>query len=426
MGLHNPLAKQPESYRKKRDFTFKKTLGQGTFGAVRSATWKTANPPINVAVKVISKKTLMGHDEIVKGEMNVLKGLDHPVVVKFLDWFESKDKYYLVFEEATGGELFERILARGRFTELDACRTIRAVLSAIQYLHHHNIVHRDVKPENILYRTQAEDANVVLVDFGIAQHLEADDELLTNVCGSYGYAAPEVLAKKGHGKAVDLWSLGIITYTMLCGYTPFRSDDPAKLAAETQRGKIEFHDRYWRNISAEAKDFVKACLTVDPAQRITADDAMRHPWFVEHNKDTQAVHDISVGLRENYRKRWKTAINAVRASTKFRTFAALAADAKAKEATAEDGGATTASGSPLSASDADASGHIATDWESSGDDDDGFLTPDEEHAEKRRSKQLAQHGTTPQDGAEPASPSSPSSGVREKVADLGHRLEKAL
>lgn len=242
MGIHNPLAKQPESYKKKRDFVFKKTLGEGTFGAVRSATWKTANPPIDVAVKVISKKILMGHDEIVKGEMDVLKGLDHPVVVKFLDWFESKDKvsvrnkylewaqsvqhfnssrrlrfhhqYYLVFEEATGGELFERILSRGRFTELDACRTIRAVLSAIQYLHHHNIVHRDVKPENILYRTEAEDANVVLVDFGIAQHLEADDELLTNVCGSYGYAAPEILAKKGHGKAVDLWSLGVITYTM--------------------------------------------------------------------------------------------------------------------------------------------------------------------------------------------------------------------
>lgn len=123
-------------------------------------------------------------------------------------------QYYLVFEEATGGELFDRILSRGRFTELDACRTIRAVLSAVQYLHHHNIVHRDVKPENILYRTEAEDANVVLVDFGIAKHLEADDELLTNVCGSYGYAAPEILSKKGHGKPVDLWSLGVITYTM--------------------------------------------------------------------------------------------------------------------------------------------------------------------------------------------------------------------
>ncbi|SJX66325.1 probable CMK1-Ca2+/calmodulin-dependent ser/thr protein kinase type I [Sporisorium reilianum f. sp. reilianum] len=328
MPFHNPLARQPESYVKKKEYEFKKTLGEGTFGIVRSATWKAADPPIGVAVKVISKRILRGHDEIVKDEMNVLKGLDQPHVVKFLDWFESKDKYYLVFEEATGGELFERILARGRFTELDACRTIRAVLSAIQYLHHHNIVHRDIKPENILYRTKAEDANVVLVDFGIAAHMKDDDEVLTSVCGSFGYAAPEILAKKGHGKAVDMWSLGVITYTMLCGYTPFRSDDAAALAAETQRGKVEFHDRYWKNVSAEAKDFVKACLTVDPKKRLTADQGMAHAWLTEHSEETQGVHDISAGLRENYRKRWKSAIAAVRASTKFRTFAQLASESR--------------------------------------------------------------------------------------------------
>ncbi|EST07322.1 Protein kinase domain protein [Kalmanozyma brasiliensis GHG001] len=339
MPFHNPLAKQPESYVKKKEYTFNKTLGEGTFGIVRSATWKAADPPINVAVKVISKRILRGHDEIVKDEMNVLKGLDQPHVVKFLDWFESKDKYYLVFEEATGGELFERILSRGRFTELDACRTIRSVLSAIQYLHHHKIVHRDIKPENILYRTKEEDANVVLVDFGIAAHMKDDDEVLTSVCGSFGYAAPEILAKKGHGKAVDMWSLGVITYTMLCGYTPFRSDDAAALAAETQRGKIEFHDRYWKNVSQEAKDFVKACLTVDPKKRITADEGMAHPWLTEHSAETQGTHDISAGLRENYRKRWKSAIAAVRASTKFRTFAQLASESRsASQSSLQTGG----------------------------------------------------------------------------------------
>lgn len=189
-------------------------------------------------------------------------------------------------------------------------------------------MHRDIKPENILYRTKAEDANVVLVDFGIAAHMKDDDEVLTSVCGSFGYAAPEILAKKGHGKAVDMWSLGVITYTMLCGYTPFRSDDAAALAAETQRGKVEFHDRYWKNVSAEAKDFVKACLTVDPKKRLTADQGMAHPWLTEHSEETQGVHDISAGLRENYRKRWKSAIAAVRASTKFRTFAQLASESR--------------------------------------------------------------------------------------------------
>lgn len=158
--------------------------------------------------------------------------------------------------------------------------------------------------------------------------MKSDDELLTSVCGSFGYAAPEILAKKGHGKAVDMWSLGVITYTMLCGYTPFRSDDPAALAAETQRGKVEFHDRYWKNVSNEAKDFVKACLTVDPKKRLTADQGMAHPWLTEHKEETQGSHDISAGLRENYRKRWKSAIAAVRASTKFRTFAQLASESR--------------------------------------------------------------------------------------------------
>ncbi len=122
-----------------------------------------------------------------------------------MDWFESKDKFYLVFEEATGGELFDRIISRGRFTEADACNTIRAVLSAIQYLHHHHIVHRDVKPENILYRTKEEDAMLFWSILVLQDILQNDDEVLTNVCGSFGYCAPEILSKKGHGKAVDLW-----------------------------------------------------------------------------------------------------------------------------------------------------------------------------------------------------------------------------
>lgn len=123
-------------------------------------------------------------------------------------------QFYLVFEEAEGGELFDR-LARGRFTEADACRTIWVVLDAIAYMHHHNTVHRDIKPENILYRTHAEDSNIVLVDFGIAAHIrnyEGTD--LHGFCGSVGYAAPEVIAKKHYGKQVDIWGLGVVTYTM--------------------------------------------------------------------------------------------------------------------------------------------------------------------------------------------------------------------
>lgn len=234
----------------------------------------------------------------------------------------------------------------------------------------------------------------------------------------------------------------------LCGYTPFRSDDPAKLAAETQRGKIEFHDRYWRNITPEAKEFVKACLTVDASKRITADEAMKHKWLVEH-KDDHASHDISIGLRENYRKRWKTAINAVRASTKFRTFAALAADNKDKadgEAVQGGPGAETAQVENKAASslpsarhrmysdDEDASrvSEIETEEEDSDDDDDdgsGWQTPNEEE-EKRRSQlsQKTEPARSPQspDGKEGSDTPTSSHNMKERVASLGQKLQNAL
>ena len=230
-----------------------------------------------------------------------------------------------MFEEADGGELFDR-LARGKFTELDACRTIHVVVDAIAYMHRHNTVHRDIKPENILYRTPAEDANIVLVDFGIAAHLRNNSNHdLHGLCGSVGYAAPEVIARQGHGKPVDIWGLGVVTYATLCGYAPFSSADPDLFRKQLERGQIEFHEKYWSSVSPEAIDFVKRCLTLDPEKRITAEEALAHPWFkmvLEHDGDQ--TQDISAGLRDNYRSKWKTAIAAVRATQKFNQAAEIA------------------------------------------------------------------------------------------------------
>lgn len=136
-----------------------------------------------------------------------------------------------------------------------------------------------MKPENLLYLTPGPHSPLVLADFGIAKMLDTPTEVLTSMAGSFGYAAPEVMLKQGHGKAVDLWSMGVITYTLLCGYSPFRSENLSDLIDETRSGKITFHDRYWKDVSKDAKDFIISLLQPDPSKRPTSDAALKHPWL---------------------------------------------------------------------------------------------------------------------------------------------------
>lgn len=162
----------------------------------------------------------------------------------------------------------------------------------------------DLKPENLLYLTPDLDSQLVLADFGIAKMLDNPAEVLTSMAGSFGYAAPEVMLKQGHGKAVDVWSLVVITYTLLCGYSPFRSENMTDLIEECRSGRVIFHERYWKDVSKDAKDFILSLLQVDPSQRPASEEALKHPWLKgESASDRDLLPEIRAYIARSRLKR---------------------------------------------------------------------------------------------------------------------------
>ncbi|KAK3825553.1 MAG: kinase-like domain-containing protein [Benniella sp.] len=319
MTLSTLLHLQPPTYERKKNYDFSNDLGTGTYGTVKKAWSRSAKK--DVAVKVILKKTVKGHEDMVHKEIDVLKDLNHPNIVNFLDWFESRDKYYLVFDLATGGELFDRICEQGRFTENNAATIMKEVIQAVEYLHSKNVVHRDLKPENLLYENERPDSKLMLVDFGISKVMDSDDQVLTTMCGSYGYAAPEVLLRRGHGKPVDMWSIGVITYTLLCGYAPFQAETDQQLVSEIARCNVVFHERYWRDVSVEARDFIKCLLRASPEKRLTATEALQHKWITtETGTDVDLLDNVREGF--NAKKMFRKTVKAVAMINRLRSITA--------------------------------------------------------------------------------------------------------
>lgn len=339
-SLLHRVSGQPDNYKLKSEYRMGKTLGAGTFGVVKRATHIPTNE--DVAIKIILKKTLHGNEQMVLDELNLLKKMDHPHIVRFKAWFESREKYYIVTQLATGGELFDRICDYGKFTEKDGVASIREVLDAIQYLHAQDIVHRDLKPENLLFLTEATDSSLVLADFGIAKSLNSPNQKLTSMAGSFGYAAPEVLLGTGHGKPCDIWSLGVITYTILSGYSPFRAETIDDFLQEVDdHGFIVFHERYWKAISPEAKDFITQMLNPNPEKRPTAEQLFKHPWMADEkaaNSTENLLPNIRAGF--NARAKLKKGIEAVRLANRI---AALNLDDGSDNDDDEEGPATLAS-----------------------------------------------------------------------------------
>ncbi|KAF7342148.1 Pkinase-domain-containing protein [Mycena venus] len=188
---------------------------------------------------------------------------------------------YLCFDLCTGGELFDRICAKGNYYEADAASLVRTILTAVAYIHAAGIVHRDLKPENLLFRTPAEEADIMIADFGLSRIMEEEKlSLLTEICGTPGYMAPEIFLKTGHSKPVDVWAMGVVTYFLLAGYTPFDRDTPKLEMEAIIAGDYKFEpEEYWANVSDTARDFVRACLTIDPERRPTAAECLEHKWL---------------------------------------------------------------------------------------------------------------------------------------------------
>ncbi|KAI9138056.1 kinase-like domain-containing protein, partial [Paraphysoderma sedebokerense] len=264
--------------KKKREYQFGKPIGYGTYAEVREAIKKSTGE--KVAIKIISKKLLSTTDKpLIEREIASLNSVRHPNIIVLRDWFESGKKVYLVFELAGGGELFDRIYTLKQFSERDAARLIKSITSAVKVLHDHGIIHRDLKPENILFKSQDPKSDIVIADFGVATFAD-DDELFYTICGSPGYAAPEILLGRGHHKAVDVWSIGVITYTLLSGYAPFTpTDDLSKMVSNMLNNRLTFHHKYWSHISDTAKDFISQLLNPDPSLRPSCAEILQHPWL---------------------------------------------------------------------------------------------------------------------------------------------------
>ncbi|UKZ76351.1 hypothetical protein TrVFT333_004053 [Trichoderma virens FT-333] len=296
-----------------------KTLGAGSYSVVKECVHIDTGR--YYAAKVINKRLMAGREHMVRNEIAVLKkvSMGHQNILTLVDYFETMNNLYLVTDLALGGELFDRICRKGSYYESDAADLIRATLSAVAYLHDHGIVHRDLKPENLLFRTPEDNADLLIADFGLSRIMDEEQfHVLTTTCGTPGYMAPEIFKKTGHGKPVDLWAIGAI------------------LSADYSFTPVE----YWRGVSSYAKDFIRRCLTIDQDKRITAHEALQHPFVAGLAPSDGAGENLLPTIKKNFnaRRTLHAAIDTVRAINKLREAQNLMDGARSQEPARARGG----------------------------------------------------------------------------------------
>ena len=279
-----------------KEYIFGKTIGTGSFGQVRLAIHKATKQ--TRAVKIIQKSKV--DTKVLFNEINVLSKLSHPNIMQIYEIFDDNTNIYIVSEYCKGGELFEIISTKGNFSEKDACVIMKQLMSAICYSHQNNIVHRDLKPENILMDNDSDDLTIKIIDWGCAQTIKITKQS-NQADGTAYYIAPEVL-KGEYNEKCDIWACGVIFYILLCGYPPFNGETDDEIYLEVLKGKFEFPEEDWSEVSDEAKALIKKMLTKDVNKRITALDSMQDPWFKKFEEKEQYDKNLAKSVLKNMKK----------------------------------------------------------------------------------------------------------------------------
>ncbi|XP_038558590.1 calcium/calmodulin-dependent protein kinase (CaM kinase) II beta 1 isoform X7 [Acanthochromis polyacanthus] len=285
-------------------------LGKGAFSVVRRCVKLCTGQ--EYAAKIINTKKLSARDhQKLEREARICRLLKHPNIVRLHDSISEEGFHYLLFDLVTGGELFEDIVAREYYSEADASHCIQQILEAVLHCHQMGVVHRDLKPENLLLASKCKNAAVKLADFGLAIEVQGDQQAWFGFAGTPGYLSPEVLRKEAYGKPVDIWACGVILYILLVGYPPFWDEDQHKLYQQIKAGAYDFPSPEWDTVTPEAKNLINQMLTINPAKRITAQEALKHPWVCQRSTVASMMHrqeTVECLKKFNARRKLKGAI----------------------------------------------------------------------------------------------------------------------
>ncbi|XP_030643780.1 serine/threonine-protein kinase DCLK2 isoform X2 [Chanos chanos] len=279
-----------------------KVIGDGNFAVVKECVERSSGKEF--ALKIIDKAKCRGKEHLIENEVAVLRRVKHPNIIMLIEEVDTPSELYLVMELVKGGDLFDAITSSTKYTERDASAMVFNLAGALKYLHRMSIVHRDIKPENLLVCEYPDGTkSLKLGDFGLATVVEGP---LYTVCGTPTYVAPEIIAESGYGLKVDIWAAGVITYILLCGFPPFRSENNLQddLFDQILLGRLDFPAPYWDNITDSAKELITRMLQVNVEARYTAEDVLCHPWVTE---DVAMENNMKVEVTGKLKKHFHTA-----------------------------------------------------------------------------------------------------------------------